>query len=53
MAEDLDGDGPGGSTYDIKGRLSVKPVDDVSFTEDDEGLQGRQRSEVRHVLVFF
>lgn len=51
MAENLDGDGPDGGTYDVKGRLGVKPLDDVSFTEHDERLEGRQRSEVRHAFL--
>lgn len=53
MAEDLDGDGPGGGTYDVKGRLGVKPLDDVSFTKHDERLQWRRRSEVRHTFGGF
>lgn len=52
MAENLDADSPDGGTYDVQGRLGVKPLDDVSFAEDDERLQGRQRSEVRHVVFF-
>lgn len=41
MDEDLDGDGPQRVewTEQVTRRLCVKPVDDVSFTEHDEGLQ--------------
>lgn len=53
MGENLDGRVPDGGTYDVKGRLGVKPLDDVSFTEHDKRLQGRQRSEVRHTLLLF
>lgn len=41
MDEDLDGEGPQRVewTEQVTRRLRVKPVDDVSFTEHDEGLQ--------------
>lgn len=49
MIEDLDGEVPQRAewTQQATGRLSIKPVDDVSSTERDEGLQVRHRSEVR------
>lgn len=41
MNEDLDGDGPQGAerAQQVTRPLSTKPVEDVSFTEHDEGLQ--------------
>lgn len=48
MEEDLDGGGPHWAerTQQVAGRLSIKPVDDVSFTKHDKGLQ-RGRSETQ------
>lgn len=51
MNEDLDGNGSQQveRTQQVTGRFSIKPVDDVSFTEHDERLQTDtgQRPKVR------
>lgn len=49
VSQDLDGQSPQRVQWaeNVAGLMGIEPVDDLSFTEDNERLQVRYRSEVK------